>query len=240
MGRRGSAQTVEIPSTITVALQNYQEAKESPAMSTPHVVVMGPPGAGKGTQSQQVATELEIKHIETGAILRANKHVETEYGTPHEYMEKGEYVPDDVVNTIVEEELTDAAAVLDGYPRTEAQVEFLDAITDLDIVLSLAVSEETLVQRSTNRRVCDQCGATYHLDFDPPEQSGICDACEGNLIQREDDTPEAIRTRVREYETKTVPLIERYRSRGLFVEIDGEQPPDDVWADIKQAIIAAV
>lgn len=206
-------------------------------MSTPHVVVMGPPGAGKGTQSKQLAAEYDLEHIETGSILRANKDVETEYGTPREYMETGEYVPDEVVNTIVKEELADADGfVLDGYPRTAEQVEFLDTITDLDVVLYLAISEETLVQRLTNRRVCDQCGATYHLDFSPPAKPERCDVCEATLIQREDDTPDAIRTRVREYETKTAAAVEHYRSRELVIEIDGEQPPDEVWTDIRQAI----
>lgn len=210
-------------------------------MTNPHVIVMGPPGAGKGTQSQKIATGFDLKHIETGAILRANKDMETEHGTPREYMDKGEYVPDQVVNAIVEEEIAEADGfVLDGYPRTETQVEFLDTITEIDIVLYLAVSEETLVQRLSNRRVCSECGATYHLEFNPPEQAGICDECGGELVQREDDTPEAIRTRVREYENKTVELLDLYRSRDVLVEIDGEPSPEEVWTGIEQAIISAI
>lgn len=210
-------------------------------MRNPRVIVMGPPGAGKGTQSQRVAAEFDVEHIETGAILRANKDVETEYGTPREYMERGEYVPDQVMNAVVEEEVADANGfVLDGYPRTEGQVEFLDTITEIDVVLYLAVSEETLIQRLTSRRVCSQCGTTYHLEFDPPERAGICDVCGDELVRREDDAPEAIRTRVREYENKTVDLLDLYRSRDLLTEIDGEQSPNEVWADIERAITSAI
>ena len=206
-------------------------------MANSRLIVMGPPGAGKGTQSQRIAESFDVKHVETGDILRSNKDMETEHGTPREYMEKGEYVPDEVVNAIVEEELSDADGfVLDGYPRTEIQVEFLDGITEIDLVLYLAVSEETLVERLTNRRVCAECGARYHLQFDPPEQEGTCEECGGELIQREDDKPEPIRTRIREYEDKTADLLDFYRSRDLLTEIDGEQPPDEVWADLEREI----
>ena len=206
-------------------------------MANSRLIVMGPPGAGKGTQSQRIAEEFDLEHVETGDILRSNKDMETEHGTPREYMEKGEYVPDEVVNAIVEEELSDADGfVLDGYPRTKVQVEFLDEITEIDLVLYLAVSEETLVERLTNRRVCADCGSRYHLRFDPPEEEGTCEECGGELIQREDDKPEPIRTRIREYEDKTADLLDFYRSRDLLTEIDGEQPPDEVWADIEHEI----
>ena len=206
-------------------------------MANSRLIVMGPPGAGKGTQSQRIAEEFDLEHVETGDILRSNKDMETEHGTPREYMEKGEYVPDEVVNAIVEEELSDADGfVLDGYPRTKVQVEFLDEITEIDLVLYLAVSEETLVERLTNRRVCADCGSRYHLQFDPPEEEGTCEECGGELIQREDDKPEPIRTRIREYEDKTADLLDFYRSRDLLTEIDGEQPPDEVWADIEHEI----
>lgn len=198
---------------------------------------MGPPGAGKGTQSRRIATEFDLAHIETGEMLRSNKDMETSYGSPREYMEKGEYVPDPLMNELVERVITDADGfVLDGYPRTQSQLDFLDGITEVDIVLYVDVSEEILINRLTGRRKCEDCGATYHVDFNSPNISGICDACDGRLIQRDDDTPNAIRTRVREYKEKTTEIVEVYRDRGTLVTIDGEQPPNVVWNDIRTAI----
>lgn len=210
-------------------------------MVDPAVVLMGPPGAGKGTQASRVATEFGIEHIETGAVLRENKDMETSEGTPREYMDRGEYVPDSVMNELIKDLLPRVDGfVLDGYPRTRSQVATLDEIADPDVVLFLAVSEETLVDRLTKRRVCADCDTTYHLEFHPPESPGECDKCGGELIQRADDAPERIKTRLREYMEKTETVIEEYRSRDLLVEIDGEQPPEEVWTDIQEAIHADI
>lgn len=210
-------------------------------MVKPSVVLMGPPGAGKGTQASNVATEFGIEHIETGAVLRENKDMETSEGTPREYIEQGEYVPDSVMNELIEELLSGVDGfVLDGYPRTQSQVAKLDEITDLDVVLFLAVSEETLINRLSKRRVCANCGNTYHLEFQPPESPEECDGCGGELIQREDDSPEKIKTRLHEYMEKTESVIEEYRSRSSLVEIDGEQSPQEVWTDIQEAVHANV
>ncbi|MFW5919002.1 MAG: adenylate kinase [Halanaeroarchaeum sp.] len=206
-------------------------------MGAPRVLLLGAPGAGKGTQSRRLVEEFDVAHITTGDALRANKDMETEYGTPREFMEAGELVPDPVVNEIVEAALSEADGfVLDGYPRNEAQTEYLDDITDLDAVLYLAVEEEELIARLTGRRVCEDCGANYHVEFNPPEKAGVCDECGGDLYQRDDDTEEVARDRIETYRESTEPVIEYFRKKGTLVEIDGEQSPDGVWEDVREAV----
>ncbi|WP_137284849.1 adenylate kinase [Halorussus salinisoli] len=208
----------------------------------PHVLILGAPGAGKGTQSDRIVEEFGVEHVTTGDALRGNKqmdisHLGLEYDTPGEYMDQGELVPDAVVNEIVEKALSDADGyVLDGYPRNLDQAEHLSDITDLDAVVYLDVDEDVLVDRLTGRRVCEECGATYHVDFNPPEEEGVCDVCGGDLYQREDDTEETARERIRVYEENTAPVVEFYDDEGSLVRIDGEQTPDEVWEDVKAAI----
>ena len=207
-----------------------------------HVLLLGPPGAGKGTQSKRLADEFGVEHVTTGDALRANKgmdisEMDTEYDTPGEYMDAGALVPDEVVNAIVEEALTSADGyVLDGYPRNLGQAEFLSEITDLDAVVYLAVDDEELIARLTGRRVCAECGAGYHVEFEPPAESGVCDECGGDLVQREDDTEETARERLSVYEENTAPVVERYRDAGVLTEVDGEETPDEVF----EAIVGAV
>ena len=209
-------------------------------MTDPRILLLGPPGAGKGTQSARLAEEFDIEHVTTGDALRANPDLETEYGTPREYMEAGELVPDPVVNEIVEAALDAADGfVLDGYPRNLSQAEYLAAITDLDAVILLDVSEEELVERLTGRRVCSACGANYHVEFNPPEEPGVCDACGEELIQREDDTEETVRERIRVYAENTRPVVEYYDDRGELVRVDGEQSLDAVWADVRAVVVEA-
>ena len=211
-------------------------------MSNPHLLLLGAPGAGKGTQSRRLVDEFGVEHVTTGDALRGNKemdisHLDLEYETPGEYMDAGELVPDPVVNEIVKKALGDADGyVLDGYPRNESQTEYLDDITDLDAVLYLDVAEAELVRRLTGRRVCEDCGATFHVEFDQPEEEGVCDECGGDLYQREDDTEETARERIRVYEENTAPVVDYFREKGVLVEIDGEQPPDEVWADLRDAV----
>jgi adenylate kinase len=211
-------------------------------MGKPRVLILGPPGAGKGTQSGNIAAEYGIEHVTTGDALRANKDMDisdmdTEYDTPRQYMEAGDLVPDAVVNAIVEEALASAEGfVLDGYPRNLEQAEELEGMTDLDVVLSLEVSREELIDRLTGRRVCDECGANYHVEFDQPEEEGVCDECGGDLVQREDDRPEAVENRLDVFDENTRPVIDHYRDHGSFVTIDGEQPPAEVWDDIDTAV----
>ena len=201
------------------------------------ILLLGAPGAGKGTQSKKLAAEYDVDHVTTGDALRANKDMETEYGTPRSFMESGELVPDPVVNEIVEAALTDADGfVLDGYPRNLSQAEYLSDITDLDAVVLLDVGEEVLVDRLTGRRVCADCGANFHVDFQPPEVDGVCDECGGELVQREDDTEETARERLEVFYENTEPVIEHFREAGDLIEVDGEATPDDVFGRIRDAV----
>jgi len=211
-------------------------------MSNPRILLLGPPGAGKGTQSSNIVEAFGVEHVTTGDALRSNKEMDisdmdTKYDTPGEYMDRGELVPDAVVNAIVEEALTAADGfVLDGYPRNLEQAEELEGMTDLDAILSLSVGEEELVDRLTGRRVCDDCGTNYHVEFNQPEADGVCDECGGELVQREDDTEESVRNRLEVFEDNTAPVIDHYRDHEGFVEIDGEGTPDEVWTELKAAI----
>ena len=213
-------------------------------MSQPKLLLLGPPGAGKGTQSANLVERFGVDHVTTGDALRSNKgmdisHLDTEYDTPGEYMDRGELVPDEVVNEIVKTALENAAGfVLDGYPRNLEQAEYLADITDLDVVASLSVPEEELVRRLTGRRVCAECGTNYHVDFDPPEVEGVCDECGGELVQRDDDTEETVRERLRVFEENTAPVIEFYDERGDLVEVDGVGSPDEVWERLESAVEA--
>ena len=195
-------------------------------MSNPNVLLLGPPGAGKGTQSGRIVERFGVEHVTTGDALRANKgmdisYLDLAYDTPGEYMDRGELVPDPVVDEIVETALSAADGfVLDGYPRNLDQAAHLDDIADLDVVLYLDVAEEELVRRLTGRRVCDDCG--------------------GELYQREDDTEATARERIQVYEDNTAPVVERYEERGDLVRVDGEGTPDEVWATVGAAIVDAV
>jgi adenylate kinase len=208
----------------------------------PNILILGAPGAGKGTQSDEIVEEFGVEHVTTGDALRGNKEMDIsylglEYDTPGKYMDQGELVPDEVVNEIVEKALDEADGyVLDGYPRNLDQAEHLSEITDLDVVLYLDVDEDVLVERLTGRRVCEECGATYHVDFNPPEEEGVCDVCGGDLYQREDDTEETARERIRVYEENTAPVVEFYDDEGNLARIDGEQTPDEVWAEVEDTI----
>jgi adenylate kinase len=207
----------------------------------PNILLLGAPGAGKGTQSSNLVEAYGVEHVTTGDALRANKHVETEHGTPAEYMDAGELVPDPVVNEIVQTALAEADGyVLDGYPRNLSQAEYLDDITDLDVVLYLEVGEDELLDRLTGRRVCDACGENYHVTYDQPDEEGVCDDCGGSLVQREDDTEETARERLDVFEENTRPVIEHFEETGALTTIDGEQPPDAVWESVETAVDDAI
>jgi adenylate kinase len=204
----------------------------------PRILIMGPQGAGKGTQSRRIADEYGVEHVTTGGALRANKqkdisHLDLEYDTPGAYMEAGELVPDAVVDAIVEAALDEADGfVLDGYPRNADQAAALDGMTDLDVVLVLDISRETSVERLTGRRVDPETGENYHVEFDVPDDEAVRE----RLVQREDDTREAVETRLDVFEDETAPVIDRYRDHEGYVEVDGQKSPDGVWADIRTAI----
>ncbi|AJS60259.1 adenylate kinase [Paenibacillus sp. IHBB 10380] len=198
-----------------------------------NILFMGPPGAGKGTQAAAIVNEYGIPHISTGDAFR----LAIKQGTPigikaKEYMDQGLLVPDDVTIGIVEERLQQSDCekgfLLDGFPRTLSQAEALDGIlsrlnTQLDHVINLKVDRNKLLARLTGRRICKNCGATYHVIFNPPVQEGICDKCAGELYQRSDDNEESVGTRLDEYINKTTPLLEFYENKGKLRQIDGEK-----------------
>ncbi len=202
------------------------------------VVMLGPPGAGKGTQAARISQAYDIPHVATGDIFRANVRRGTELGErAKQYMESGELVPDEVVVGMVRDRLQEEDAAegfaLDGFPRTIAQAqsleEFLDEVDQpLDVVLRFDIDEEEIVRRVTGRRVCTECGANYHVEFSPPERDGTCDGCGRDLVQREDDTEEVVRNRLEVYRRETQPLELFYWQRGLLRDVDAVGTVDEV------------
>jgi adenylate kinase len=210
------------------------------------VVLLGPPGAGKGTQATSIAKKYNIPHISTGDIFRKNIKDKTELGNKaKEYMDKGLLVPDNLVVAIVEERLKEADCkdgfLLDGFPRTVEQAEALDKSlasmdVSLDKVLNIEVNKEILVNRAVGRRICKECGATYHIEFNPPKKEDICDQCDGSLYQRADDNAETVSKRIEVYLNQTQPLIDYYTKKGIIATVDGQQPIDKVFEDIIDAL----
>lgn len=202
------------------------------------LLLVGPPGAGKGTQATVLATRLGVPHISTGAIFRDNAARGTELGAlAKSFMDKGDLVPDYVTNDMVKDRLTypDVAPgfLLDGYPRNVGQAEVLDEMLadsgiKLDVVLELTVDRSELEKRITGRRTCRSCGHTFHLDFDPPRSAGICDQDGGELFQRDDDTAETFANRMNVYDAETAPILSYYTARGLLVAIDAMGAVDEV------------
>ena len=209
-------------------------------------VLLGPPGAGKGTQAARLVEKYDIPHISTGDIFRKNIKEGTELGKKaQEYMNAGQLVPDELVCDLVKDRLLqdDCANgfLLDGFPRTIFQAETLDQFLEangqkLDIVINLRVEKQSLITRLTGRRVCKGCGASYHIVNIPPKQEGICDVCGGELIQRADDNLETVENRINVYDSQTAPLIGYYKESGCLVDFDGEKPLDEVFSDIVEAI----
>ena len=195
------------------------------------VVLVGPPGAGKGTQAEHIAKHYRIPNISTGDIFRANVAERTSLGEiAKSYMDEGELVPDDVTVAMVRDRLgyddTDHGFLLDGFPRTVPQAESLAALLDeldvpLDVVLKITVDDDEVVRRLSGRRICRSCGRTFHVEFDPPNSEGVCDACGGELYQRDDDKPETVRRRLQVYREQTKPLVEYYEDRGLLRRVAG-------------------
>jgi len=206
------------------------------------LLIMGPPGAGKGTQAEVLVKELNLTHISTGDMFRAAIKEGTEMGLKaKEYMDKGALVPDEVVVGMVKERLSkpDCAGgfLLDGFPRTLEQAKALDATLQamnikLDGVINIAVPREKLMARLTGRRVCRGCGASYHVLFNQPQVEGKCNSCGGELYQRSDDNEEAVGNRLDVYEAQTQPLIDYYKGQGLLLNINGDQDIKKVLADI--------
>ncbi len=203
------------------------------------LVLVGPPGAGKGTQAQFIAEHLSVPRISTGDIFRANVSSATPLGLQAKaYMDRGDLVPDDVTIDMVRLRLQEPDAsqgfLLDGFPRTVPQAQVLDDIlsetggSKLDVVLELVVDSEEVVRRLSGRRTCRTCNHVWHLDFDPPTVEGTCDLDDGELYQRDDDQAETIQNRLEVYELSTAPLVNYYAGRGVLVGIDATGPVDDV------------
>lgn len=211
-----------------------------------YIVLLGGPGAGKGTQAERLAENVELPQVSTGDLFREHLKQETDLGLlAKQYMEQGELVPDEVTVGMVRERLSrpDAAegAILDGFPRTIAQAEALEALlddlgTELSHVFYIKVPEDVLLKRLSGRWTCRSCGAMYHEIFSPPEEPGVCDRCGGELYQRPDDTPETQRHRIEVYFEQTAPLIEYYGRKGLRVDVDGRQGIKEIQADLVDLI----
>lgn len=211
-----------------------------------YILLMGPPGAGKGTQAEKLIREYGIPQISTGDMFRAAVKSGTALGKEAKsYMDKGALVPDSVTVGIVKERLAQDDCkkgwILDGFPRTNAQASALDAILhDLGIqltaVLDFNVNRDDLVKRVSGRLVCRQCGASFHKEFRPPKQEGVCDNCGGELYQRADDNEVTVRERLAVYDTSTKPLIDYYKVSGRYYEINGDQSMDKVFADVQAAL----
>ena len=211
-----------------------------------YILLMGPPGAGKGTQAEKHIREYGIPQISTGDMFRAAVKSGTALGKEAKsYMDKGALVPDSVTVGIVKERLAQDDCkkgwILDGFPRTTAQASALDAILhDLGIqltaVLDFNVNRDDLVKRVSGRLVCRQCGASFHKEFRPPKQEGVCDNCGGELYQRADDNEVTVRERLAVYDTSTKPLIDYYKVSGRYYEINGDQSMDKVFADVQAAL----
>jgi adenylate kinase len=208
------------------------------------LLVLGKQGAGKGTQAVRIAAHYGVPHISTGDMFRAAASAKTPFGLKaKEFMKRGELVPDDVVIGVVAERLAkddvvDEGFVLDGFPRTRVQAEALQQLLGpggLDAAVDIDVPTEVVVRRISGRRVCRTCGATYHVDH-PPRVDWLCDKDGGDVVQREDDTPEAVKRRLALYEKDTRPLLDFYDGLDLLITVDGDGDPDDVFSRILDAV----
>ena len=210
------------------------------------LVFLGPPGAGKGTQSEKLSRELNIPHISTGDIFRENIKKQTDLGLKaKEYMDKGLLVPDRIVVEIIKDRLQESDCnkgfILDGFPRTVEQAKSLDETLGemglvLDCVINIDVPSNELISRLTGRRVCKECGTIYHIKYNPPKSEGICSSCGGTLIQRDDDEKETVENRLEVYSEETEPLIKYYTEKDALMTIDGRKDSEEVFQALKQAV----
>jgi adenylate kinase len=213
-----------------------------------NLVFMGPPGAGKGTQAELFHVRHGIPHVSTGDMFRAAVRADTEVGRrATDFMRRGDLVPDAIVEQIVEERLLEADAakgfILDGYPRTLPQADALDEFLarwgrELDGVIFFEIPEEVVLRRITGRRVCPACGANYHVEYQPPRMPGRCDNDGTALIQRRDDAPETIRHRLQVFRRWTAPLVDHYRTRGVFLTVNAQGTAEEVYERIHEFLAA--
>jgi len=210
------------------------------------LIILGPPGAGKGTQAQKICDDFNAVQISTGDILRAEVSNNTELGKKAQsYMDKGELVPDKIILGMMEKKLFGEEApsgyILDGFPRTIPQAEGLTELyeehkEELDAIILLDVDRQEIVRRLTARRVCKECNQVYNLEFMPPEEEGVCDECGGELIQRDDDKEETVLNRLDVYEEETSPLVDYYSKTGKLEKVDANGGPDEVYDNIKEVL----
>ena len=208
-----------------------------------NLIFMGPPGAGKGTVAARAAQEFAIPHISTGDLFRAAIKNETELGLKVKAItEAGDLVPDELTIALVRERLeeddTDEGFILDGFPRTIPQAEALDVFCEVTRVLNLMLSDEQIIERLSGRRVCKNCGKTYHVVTMPPQKAGVCDACGGELYTRKDDSVESIKNRLAVYRSQTFPLIEFYQKSNLVQEINASPGAEEVYRSVKASLSA--
>jgi adenylate kinase len=214
-----------------------------------NLILLGPPGSGKGTQGERLQTDFRLPYYATGDILRAAVRDGTKLGREaKEYMDRGDLVPDEVIIAMISDRIESPEAadgfILDGFPRTSAQAEALDAEVDqlgkrLTAAILIEVSDEEVVRRLSGRRTCSKEGHIFHVEFDPPREEGVCDVCGGKLTVRDDDKPEVVRHRLGQYHDKTEPLIAYYEEKGILRRVDGQLAPDDV-ADRIRALLATL
>ena len=203
------------------------------------IIMLGAPGAGKGTQAKKMAAKYNVPHISTGDIFRANIKNNTELGQKAKtYMDKGELVPDELVVDLIMDRFKEADCangyVLDGFPRTIPQAEALDSALNaqnesIDYAINVEVPDENIINRMSGRRACVGCGATYHIKYNPTKTEDVCDACGEKLILRDDDKPETVKNRLSVYHDQTQPLIDYYSGKGVLAEVDGTKDMEDVF-----------
>ncbi len=207
------------------------------------LVFLGPPGAGKGTQAKKLSEDMGFVHISTGDILREAVRKGTPLGKrAKEFIEKGELVPDDIMVALIEEVLPEEkSVVLDGFPRTVPQAEALERMLSkkgrkVDKVFLFELPDEEVVMRLSGRRTCPECGALYHIKFNPPKEDEICDRCGVKLLQREDDKEEVVKNRLKVYKEKTAPLVDHYRAKGILITLDASGSVEEVYENLKRIL----
>ncbi|MCK4589815.1 MAG: adenylate kinase [Nanoarchaeota archaeon] len=200
------------------------------------LILLGPPGSGKGTVAKRLAQEFGLAHLSTGDLFREEIAKNSEIGKKaKEYMDKGIWVPDEITMDIIKNKLDDNF-VLDGFPRTIPQAEALDQLAKVDMTINLEISKEQSIERISGRRTCSGCGAIYHVKYMPPKKEGVCDKCGGDLVQRSDQTEDVVKTRFEQHHEKTEPLLKYYGDKGLLKKVDGSGTPDEVYALVKKEV----
>ena len=203
------------------------------------IVLLGPPGSGKGTQGEKLSQELGYVRLSTGDMLREAVRNRTSLGMKaKEYMDRGALVPNDLIIGLMEDKMStvDGGVILDGFPRTVEQADALAEKVEVDLALNLDVRDEELVERLTLRRSCPDCNSVFHLRFNPPAEEGVCDKCGGRLYQRADDTEATVKNRLKVYRENTFPLIEYYRKKGILTTIEGKGSIDEIFHKVEKAI----